>query len=378
MENKMNTESMNTDKESVERPEDKWIERFSSFLVGALMAEILPGKWGKELNAFISTVIGYDLKKLASLPPKMFNNLLYDLFYEKQYKEYWNSNREEIYKNILRQTELFSLNAKISNMDIESYIKQWIEKNPKYAMQFDAMMETAISYSQKKEESWISFSQKTGGNGEGWDVIDFYKKQVLSLMNWKEKYDRVYSTTQKPTSPSATPNMNISQKKNQQKTDVKKTFASPEAEQPSIGIESISVALSEKMDSTGYSGSGFSLGDFGKLDLEIGAAINLEKDDLTPALENVAAKTEEIINNVPVEEVTTFSESLRTASSYGHQIAAAFMNVDENIGKAIGSAGTLTEGIGGIFKAFEGEEVNGLGLMSGIRGGFVSIQPQTK
>ena len=50
------------------------------------------------------------------------------------------------------------------------------------------------------------------------------------------------------------------------------------------------------------------------------------------------------------------------------------MNVDENIGKAIGSAGTLTEGVAGIFKAFEGDKVNGLGLMSGIQGGFAGLQ----
>jgi len=50
------------------------------------------------------------------------------------------------------------------------------------------------------------------------------------------------------------------------------------------------------------------------------------------------------------------------------------MNVDENIGKAIGSAGTLTEGVAGIFKAFEGDKVNGLGLMFGIQGGFAGLQ----
>jgi hypothetical protein len=33
-------------------------------------------------------------------------------------------------------------------------------------------------------------------------------------------------------------------------------------------------------------------------------------------------------------------------------------------------SGRLTEGVSGIFKAFEGEKVNGLGLMSGIQGGF--------
>ena len=61
-------------------------------------------------------------------------------------------------------------------------------------------------------------------------------------------------------------------------------------------------------------------------------------------------------------------------SLYGHHFTTAFMNVDENIGKAIGSAGTLTEGVAGIFKAFEGEKVNGLGLMSGIQGGFAGLQ----
>jgi len=50
------------------------------------------------------------------------------------------------------------------------------------------------------------------------------------------------------------------------------------------------------------------------------------------------------------------------------------MNVDENIGKTIGSAGTLTEGVAGIFKAFEGDEVNGIGLMQGIQGGFAGLQ----
>ena len=61
-------------------------------------------------------------------------------------------------------------------------------------------------------------------------------------------------------------------------------------------------------------------------------------------------------------------------SLYGHHFTTAFMNVDENIGKAIGSAGTLTEGVAGIFKAFEGDKVNGLGLMSGIQGGFAGLQ----
>jgi len=286
-----------------------------------------------------------------------------DALYEKQLNDFWKANREVTYKAILRQTELFGINSSVSKMDVSSYIQQWIIENPMYAKQFPAMIETALSYSQQM------LDDATGG-----DVIEFYKKQVLSLMNWKEKYDRVYSTEQNPTGPSAMPKMSISNTSNPQKPDNEKTAVSPKAEEPSIGIDSVSVALSEKMDSQGYSGSGFSLGDFGKLDLQIGAAINLENDDLTPALENVASKTDEIINKIPAEEVSKFSENLLNASLYGQQIAAAFMNVDENIGKAIGSAATLTEGVAGIFKAFEGDKVNGLGLMSGIQGGFAGLQ----
>jgi len=74
------------------------------------------------------------------------------------------------------------------------------------------------------------------------------------------------------------------------------------------------------------------------------------------------------------EEILPFSKSLHDAADACGMLASAFMNVDENIGKAIGSAGTLTEGVAGIFKAFEGDKVNGLGLMSGIQGGFAGLQ----
>jgi len=292
-----------------------------------------------------------------------FDELLTDYFYEKLFNDSWKADREVIYKNIVRQTELFSINSTVSKTDICSYIQQWMKENPMLAEQFPAMIETAISYSQQM------LDDATGG-----DVIEFYKKQVLSLMDWKEDYDRAYSTKPYSTSPSAMPKASISNTNNPQKPDDKKTAAIPEAEKSSTGIESVSIVLSEKMDLQGYSGSGFSLGNMGKLDLEIGAAINLENDDLTPALENVAAKTEEILNNIPVEKVTTFSENLLNASLYGQQIGGAFMSVDEEIGKAIMSAGTLTEGVSGIFKAFEGDKVNGLGLMSGIQGGFAGLQ----
>jgi hypothetical protein len=70
----------------------------------------------------------------------------------------------------------------------------------------------------------------------------------------------------------------------------------------------------------------------------------------------------------------TFSHTLSDIAGIAGQIGGAFMNVDEEIGKAVMSAGTLTEGVSGIFKAFEGDEVNGLGLMSGIQGGFAGLQ----
>jgi len=79
----------------------------------------------------------------------------------------------------------------------------------------------------------------------------------------------------------------------------------------------------------------------------------------------MASDTEKMSRNA-----YTFSHTLSDVARYAGQIGGAFMNVDENIGKAIGSAGTLTEGVAGIFKAFEGDKVNGLGLMSGIQGGF--------
>jgi hypothetical protein len=74
------------------------------------------------------------------------------------------------------------------------------------------------------------------------------------------------------------------------------------------------------------------------------------------------------------KKAVVFSDTLSDIARYAGQIGGAFMNVDENIGKAVMSAGRLTEGISGIFKAFEGEEVNGLGLMSGIQGGFAGLQ----
>jgi len=69
-----------------------------------------------------------------------------------------------------------------------------------------------------------------------------------------------------------------------------------------------------------------------------------------------------------------FSHTLSDVARYAGQIGGAFMNVNEEIGKVIMSAGTLTEGVAGIFKAFEGDKVNGLGLMSGIQGGFAGLQ----
>jgi len=74
------------------------------------------------------------------------------------------------------------------------------------------------------------------------------------------------------------------------------------------------------------------------------------------------------------EEILPFSKSLYDAADACGMLASAFMNVNEEIGKAIMSAGTLTEGVAGIFKAFEGDKVNGLGLMSGIQGGFAGLQ----
>jgi len=74
------------------------------------------------------------------------------------------------------------------------------------------------------------------------------------------------------------------------------------------------------------------------------------------------------------KNVVTFSDRLSNVARYAGQIGGAFMSVDEEIGKAISSAGTLTEGVAGIFKAFEGDEVNGIGLMQGIQGGFAGLQ----
>jgi hypothetical protein len=74
------------------------------------------------------------------------------------------------------------------------------------------------------------------------------------------------------------------------------------------------------------------------------------------------------------DESNSFSETLTDISKIEFEIGGAFMGVNEEIGKAVMSVGTLTEGVSGIFKAFEGEEVNGLGLMQGIGGGFAGLQ----
>jgi hypothetical protein len=81
--------------------------------------------------------------------------------------------------------------------------------------------------------------------------------------------------------------------------------------------------------------------------------------------------------NIPfatTEKTAPFSKSLYDTADACGMLANAFINVDENISKMISSAGTLAEGVSGIFKAFEGDKVNGLGLMSGIQGGFAGLQ----
>jgi hypothetical protein len=83
----------------------------------------------------------------------------------------------------------------------------------------------------------------------------------------------------------------------------------------------------------------------------------------------VASDTEKMGRNA-----YTFSHTLSDIARYAGQIGGAFMSVDEEIGKTIMSAETLTEGVAGIFKAFEGDKVNGIGLMQGIQGGFAGLQ----
>jgi len=85
--------------------------------------------------------------------------------------------------------------------------------------------------------------------------------------------------------------------------------------------------------------------------------------------QNISTSVEDADKNV-----VAFSNTLSDIAGIAGQIGGAFMSVDEEIGKAISSAGTLTEGVAGIFKAFEGDKVNGLGLMSGIQGGFAGLQ----
>jgi len=93
-------------------------------------------------------------------------------------------------------------------------------------------------------------------------------------------------------------------------------------------------------------------------------------------INNSAESMSKIKSNTKDAKDNTFvlSHTLSDVARYAGQIGGAFMGVNEEIGKAIGSAGTLTEGVAGIFKAFEGDKVNGLGLMSGIQGGFAGLQ----
>jgi tetratricopeptide (TPR) repeat protein len=93
-------------------------------------------------------------------------------------------------------------------------------------------------------------------------------------------------------------------------------------------------------------------------------------------INNSADNMSKIKSNTKDAKDNTFvlSHTLSDIARYAGQIGGAFMSVDEEIGKAIGSAGTLTEGVAGIFKAFEGDKVNGLGLMQGIQGGFAGLQ----
>lgn len=74
------------------------------------------------------------------------------------------------------------------------------------------------------------------------------------------------------------------------------------------------------------------------------------------------------------EKNITFTDTLYEASDACVALASSLKDVDESINKVIASAGTLTEGVAGIFKAFEGEEVNGLALMSGIQESFAGLQ----
>jgi len=97
------------------------------------------------------------------------------------------------------------------------------------------------------------------------------------------------------------------------------------------------------------------------------AALNFS--GITMPFLNISSSVEDADKNV-----VTFSDRLSNIAGIAGQIGGAFMNVNEEIGKAIMSAGTLTEGVAGIFKAFEGDKVNGLGLMSGIQGGFAGLQ----
>ncbi len=67
------------------------------------------------------------------------------------------------------------------------------------------------------------------------------------------------------------------------------------------------------------------------------------------------------------------SKTFENISDIGSALADAFMDVDENVARVIGSASTLAGGGSGIFDAFKGEEVDGLGLMSGIQGAAAGL-----
>jgi len=98
--------------------------------------------------------------------------------------------------------------------------------------------------------------------------------------------------------------------------------------------------------------------------------------DLDPEIKALSDDMGELGKNSETASGGTLqlSKAFGDMADIGAVIAQSLVGVDENIAKNVSSIATLTKGISGISAFIGGEDTNGLGLMSGIQGGFAGLQ----
>jgi len=298
-------------------------------------------------------------------------NISAESLHEKQRNQIWNQYNQQ-FADLLKWAnqgfDIISLvkdSTKISDVDIW---QEWIKNNKKSAEELKGTWLTAI------EE--IKRIQNEGSSEEK----ERYKEIIENLSFFEDAFFESFNSAYNQISSSVNGNgitNNINGKNVNPTQSTSNKMQNSQLFQPTINEYLTAIPLYNYVVTQNEIATDFvSPGERGHMP----AAEEMEKikslQQIPIMIDNSAESMSKMKSNTKDAKDNTFvlSHTLSDVARYAGQIGGAFMGVNEEIGRAISSAGTLTEGVAGIFKAFEGDKVNGLGLMSGIQGGFAGLQ----